>query len=57
MRATLAWLGQVRAVLWLTAGALFAADEMLTGSLLLLVGLTSWALNLAKALRIPRSTQ
>ncbi|WP_371322440.1 hypothetical protein VX159_08385 [Dechloromonas sp. ZY10] len=57
MRATLAWLGQIRAVLWLTAGALFAAEEVLTGSLLLLVGLASWVLNLAKALRIPRSTQ
>ena len=57
MRATLAWLGQIRALLWLTAGTLFAADEILTGSLLLLVGVASWALNLAKALRIPRSTQ
>jgi len=57
MRATLAWLGQVRALLWLAAGALLAAGEGLTGSLLLLVGLLSWGLNLAKALRIPRSTQ
>jgi len=47
----------LRAMLWLPAAALLASGEVATGSVLLIVGMISWGLNLAKALRIPRSTQ